>query len=607
MMPALMVVGADAEQRRRQSGDDFVDSSEAVAISQELGVAKYMEVFSGNVAHSVEVFSQVAEAIGAQLARATPAAVSARRQQQVLDDTAFGELLRCPPPALTVDTFNRVLVLDPPHPRHSDSVVTYSVDGTDPTPASPVLEGALRLCRAFPHTVRLRRWARCRVPSDVAVFTVPPEAPKPDGFFDVVRKTFCVRVPPTHGFRYHYTTDGSRPAQSSPVLRELLGTPVLNLDSGAPLQALERPEGSLQLPEAICVVAVSDDHLRSRTARFPLPPVLGQPVLHCSDDGALKVLSPDPAAEYRYTLDGSAPRIDSQLLTGTAMLPRGRAATRVRVAAFPRVSLPSCEAELIVPAGQALVRERSPTQPASVQMTRASSARAAHVQQQHRPQHRPSSARPSSPANSARQRGTGRTASPPTTPRSSGAPRPTLSPARPSAASPRTRPPAAEQKRSVAPPRQPSGRSAPEAAARALSRPPPHGRTATPPKERHSVPPPPPPPPQTTTPQQQASCSASENSVDFDFPRPIQVSHATVSTPGKGLGPCGYSIEVMAEGSDSFVHAGSGELADEERLQIMDVSPLCRVVRAVRVRCSFHTSGTGPFQIHDMKIHGKSA
>eukprot|EP00756_Hemistasia_phaeocysticola_P013856 Hpha_TRINITY_DN15309_c2_g1::TRINITY_DN15309_c2_g1_i1::g.88948::m.88948 len=59
-----------------------------------------------------------------------------------------------------------------------------------------------------------------------------------------------------------------------------------------------------------------------------------------------------------------------------------------------------------------------------------------------------------------------------------------------------------------------------------------------------------------------ARCSASASSVDFDFPSPILITHATVLTPGGGRGPSAYRLEIMREGGAGFEVAARGELRD---------------------------------------------
>ncbi|KAH9599481.1 hypothetical protein LSM04_003513 [Trypanosoma melophagium] len=102
-------------------------------------------------------------------------------------------------------------------------------------------------------------------------------------------------------------------------------------------------------------------------------------------------------------------------------------------------------------------------------------------------------------------------------------------------------------------------------------------------------------------------CTANHNSVIFDFPKPISLSHITVSTPGNGGGPASYEVGVKHAHGTDFMTAGGGELRDIAGVQTMAVLVSARLFPVDRVRCVFAGGGADMpgFRVRDLKIHGK--
>eukprot|EP00756_Hemistasia_phaeocysticola_P044959 Hpha_TRINITY_DN18734_c0_g1::TRINITY_DN18734_c0_g1_i1::g.47500::m.47500 len=296
--PAMVLVGADA------GGDAEVSSQEAVALAEELGVAKYVEIYSGNLAHAEEVFKQGLEAVGSQLAHASPQQVSDRQSRQRVESVLFLDKMRSSKPLAKLDPFDRALVVE----DNGEGVVV-----SDP----PGLQGGrLQLTRPYPEAVVLHKWERCKLPSQPLQVDIPPEAPVPEGGFDPLRRGFSVvRVP---GVRYLYTTDQTDPGLTSPEL---------------PPDLIFHPGDALPKELRVIGVGVGCDWLRSRPARFALPPALPTPRLERGSDGGVRVVNPQAMVDYKYTVDGTAPAASSPVLEGVFLPRPGHC--RLRVAAFP--------------------------------------------------------------------------------------------------------------------------------------------------------------------------------------------------------------------------------------------------------------------------------
>jgi hypothetical protein len=603
----VILVGLEAESRGSKAApvSVAVPAVEAVQLAQDIGATKYMEVFSDNAFHVTELFTQaVATTEAARAAAGVPAAMLAEQHQ--LHAAAFGEHLSLPPPDGTFDLVRRCFVVSG-GAAGVDTAFDVTVDGSDPLTSATRARysGPLEFQRPFPKTVRVVATARCRYASEVASFAVPAETPAPSGFFDVCTKT--VHMLPSaaagddgdggYGYRgdvqLRYTTDGSDPTAHSAAY-----TAPLSLDAaGRPLAAWG---GARPAPKVFKLIAVAAGSFRSRVVVLEAPPLLDAPRVHYNaHDGTMQVEGASSAiVDYRYTIDGSPPTFQSTLYTRPVMLPKNKVDVRtIRVAAFPRLSLPSAEAVVEIGA-----TARADAAANTFGTTRSTMSRIAQSHREHRDP-APKSPRMMAPGSRA---ATSRYMSPAATQRAApDASRRTKSPAPRLAAAPAVRPsPAARSSAATTPVRAPMHRS-PTTHRSVLSTTPASGLLHSPaspstvPIESPRAAPASPP----------AACSADDNTVNFDFKDPISLSHITVATPGGGKGPAMYEVFALHEGvaDPAPVLVGGGRLDDFDGVQTLHVQPGARLLPIRHVQCVFvsATDGDELFQINDLKIHGK--
>lgn len=174
-----------------------------------------------------------------------------------------------------------------------------------------------------------------------------------------------------------YTLDGTEPDENSPVF-----IAPIPLDSGASLLRAGATAGNFRHgrglhdgaltepmtpwstrgaapPSEIRAVAVCAGCFRSETVKIDVPEVLPPPrAIFNPTDGTFRIEggSTTPGVEFRYTTDGSVPCGHSQLYSRPVLLLKRTgegAVSQVRVAAFPKLSLPSVAVTVTVSGGAA--------------------------------------------------------------------------------------------------------------------------------------------------------------------------------------------------------------------------------------------------------------
>eukprot|EP01064_Diplonema_japonicum_P004850 TRINITY_DN1318_c3_g1_i2.p1 TRINITY_DN1318_c3_g1~~TRINITY_DN1318_c3_g1_i2.p1 ORF type:complete len:797 (+),score=185.46 TRINITY_DN1318_c3_g1_i2:88-2478(+) len=330
----VVIVGNDAEVRHAATPPPhLVSPEEAVALAQEFGAAKYIEVFSNNFYHINEVVQQSLKVLSSmpQWGAVDPA--------QAEDDEACRAYLTVPDPVGYFDLMNRTFTIK----AEPGTKYYVSLSDAEPTMAGMEVTGPIKFSKPYPDVVRVKGFKRCWYPSATLVLPVPEETAPPKGYFDVLRRGFFVHGM-QQGSRVHYATDGSKPTTDSPLLHLTQG---LLFDSGPPLAATGPTCDGI--PDEISLVAVEEGKFRSKVVSLTPPPMLATPkVVYSESDGVMHIPSQQPHVEYRYTLNGAIPACDSMLYTGPVMLPREQSAYRIRVAAFPKLSFPSRVVDVMV-------------------------------------------------------------------------------------------------------------------------------------------------------------------------------------------------------------------------------------------------------------------
>ena len=637
----IVLVGAEAEARSDSRLAPsaiplLVPSVEAVQLAQDIGASKYVEIFSDNSHHCHEVFSQACRAALSMRAQAGggSTAEATLRSHHNLQQQVFEEFLRCTAPKITFDSIARTFAVSK---EEADAVYCFTVDGSDPLTSTTAVmagHGPIALSKPFPRVVKVVARGRCRYPSGVTTVAVPKETPTPSAYFDVFTRTLHASPavvfdtpggsgadsssshPPSvwQNVAIRYTLDGSEPSAFSPVY-----TGPLQFDSAgqshdavmvmSPARGRARDAGQLApalplLPRVVKLVATGEDQFRSRIVIVETPPALDPPrISYNRTDGTLAIDTnggvPLSAVDIRYTVDGSCPTWQSPKYVRPVMLHREDVKV-IRAMAFPRICLPSNEAEYIVPPA---AHRFEPPQPPTIGTNRTTMAR---VQQSH--QHRVEVEAAKQPLKVAPG---SRAASPVV-----GSVRRAGSPTKPIVPAPRSTTPTQPRSHAgVGASRQqrPPQRSSVPAAGRSSE---PHTAATSGAAPRMAGAPP-----------ADVSCVADANTVSFAFDgAPICLSHVTVATPGAGCGPSTYEVFVGHTGQlsgDPPVLVGAGRLDDFHGVQTLHVSSGARMLPVTRVECRFGggpsdtpTLGSGDatdanpsseplYQINDLKIHGK--
>eukprot|EP00760_Papus_ankaliazontas_P000950 PhM_4_TR10328/c2_g1_i1/m.20045 len=524
--PPIVLVGTHAEDDRTRE----VPSNSAIELARELGVAKYLEIFSTHAAHAHEVYVQSIQSILSTYDVVSIDEYFTLFAPHAREDVAvWREFMTAPTPRVHFDLYERTLHVDVDEIEdkrfatkirlYLDGVAADEMEYTDPIQLSPVPQ--------MPKTVTVSVCRRCHFPSDAIVVDVPPVTPNPAGQFDVFSGRFYLLTEPNT--TYYYTTDGSKP---NPVSSNVY-TRSLTSSSGV----------------VIRVVAMQSGSFRSKIVDFAPPEALPSPkVCFVAAEGVLSI-DTVPYLEYRYTVDGSAPAYDtvnnpsSMVYTRPVLIPKEKYAhiahPKIRVAVFPRLYYPSKVVEVPL---------APPKSNASCPVVNVNKTAMNRIHRTHSPgsnNNNKSNINNNSNLHSS-------------------SPRP--SPARSTSAS---------RARMV------QGK-----------------RTTSSPSPAPAAPP--------------VGCRAEENTVRFNFPAPIHLSHLTITTPGRRRGPDQYELAVRTSpkgfSADSFVVVGSGFLKDVKGVQRLGLHPTAEAVcvDVVEVRCTFQADNSAnTFEIVDMKVHGK--
>jgi hypothetical protein len=626
----IVLVGTDAEVRTVSVGQHAVavTTQEAVHAAHEIGASKYVEVAAANVGHARSVLEQAVAA--AQLGSRTPQ----QQRDAALGGLAVKELLHSEDPATVFDLPSRVLAVQQPSDPGAAAIL-MTIDGTDPLVSGSALlvtTPTVELPKPAPKVVRLAQIARCMYPSRVVDVVLPEELPCTRAYVDVALRQLVVQTERFHhsAATVRFTVDGSDPTESSPELTQrmalegggLAPKPVTgDAPPPVPLQAWQGP----CLPyRAVKFATFSSTRFRSRVQTIEVPEPLETPKASFGADGTLVVHDAQPHLEYRYTLDGTVP----SYYTGTpylrpVLISREQPGLKqIRIAAFPRLVLPSreCIVEVARPPA-AVVHHRDPaarsigTTRTVMHRTEAAMAKRqdSSAQDGHHMLVAPGSRRAESIVRTRSRSPAGPAAAaapalhPPPQIRALGE-RPGATPPQRRVAKSNAAPLAPGT--SQTPPRSPAAAGAPQHQQHqqqqqqhqqqqkvnrgtAAS---PRGKKATPSVDgvvggRQSEAP---------------KCRAEDNVVSFDFPQPILLSHITVATPGSQGGPSQYEIHAQHQLASGFVVVGDGELADVDGVQTMNIIASAKSLPIVKVKCVFLVEdGQRAFFVHDMKVHGK--
>eukprot|EP01063_Lacrimia_lanifica_P027543 TRINITY_DN3881_c0_g1_i1.p1 TRINITY_DN3881_c0_g1~~TRINITY_DN3881_c0_g1_i1.p1 ORF type:complete len:789 (+),score=193.59 TRINITY_DN3881_c0_g1_i1:72-2369(+) len=587
----ILLIGNDADQREAAPAAALVAADEAIALAQEVGAAKYIEVHHLNVLHMEEVVSQALQAVARRYGGDLPDGAA--------DREALEAFLTTPAPMVEVDETEGVLRCRAA--GDGEAQLLYTLDGSEPSLHSAVYTAPLPLRPPLPSRVRVRAVGRCQHPSDV-VTVVPEASAAPRGAFDPFRPgAFMVDAAGDGRPRtVHYTLDGTLPTSTS-----------LCADGATPLAVP---------PDAPCVTLVAREpgKLPSAAVAHPVPARLAPPRATIVER-VLHVAAADPGVVCRYTLDGTPPSYDNgSEYRDPVPLPAGVSVADICVAAFPRLAYPSSAVGVVPsaapePADRArggAVGRRTPPLPCEGSQARSSLARdrdassvantslASSTRSRRSPSPRRSRSRSGGraplssipiPSHSTRQsRGSTGVAGPAGSkqPRGASQSQARSSQARDRDASSVANTSLASSTRSR---RSPSPRSGSGS-----------GRRGSAPRRSGGSPAPPP-----CTPH--VSCSPADSALTFAFAAPISVSHLTVSTPGGGHGPESYTVAVQPPGASAFTPVGSGALRDVNGVQVLAVPRGAGGAPAVGVRVDFAKAGGKVFRVSNVRIHGRPA
>lgn len=198
------------------------------------------------------------------------------------------------------------------------AVIRYTVDGSDPTPASPLANGPVLVDQSLTLKAVAYRdgWTASAVSTATYVLEVqPPDVQAP--IIEPASGTYSDTIPVTittltTGAAIHYSTDGSQPTTSSPTY-----SAPLSVDRNTTVRA-------------IAVVGSTASTTSSATYAIQVAPVTANvaPGVYAQ---AFEVMlgSSTTGAVIRYTLDGSAPSVSSPVAVGAIMIDRSTVVTAI--------------------------------------------------------------------------------------------------------------------------------------------------------------------------------------------------------------------------------------------------------------------------------------
>jgi hypothetical protein len=376
------------------AGRFLVDAQEAVELAQQMGFMKYIEVYSDNRTHVVEVFRQGVREIVRSRLENTRMHPDDYRVEFGKEDAILRRHLTLAEPTGYFDPFKRSFVIetgivvgDPnvgsavsgTFPGVDDEAVTYTytTDGSEPTRLSAVYEGPLKLKRPYPEGIRVKAFSRCRYASRTSYFRVPEETPPPHAHFDVLPHlmyspgyrfgsasfsagaapaqgihgstglpTFGFVITPQEGTRFFFTLDGTRPnINSEATYGGYLRLVVPENATGSSSQGSQLDSTAVESPSklpVVKVIAVRDGMLASRVAEFLPPTILPIPNIQYDPSSRIFAIEQSysvPNVEFRYTVDGTEPSYGSLLYAGPVMITGNDVV--IRVAAMPKLYVPS--------------------------------------------------------------------------------------------------------------------------------------------------------------------------------------------------------------------------------------------------------------------------
>lgn len=198
------------------------------------------------------------------------------------------------------------------------AVIRFTVDGSDPTAASPLANGPVLVDQSLTLKAVAYRdgWTASAVSSATYVLEAqPPDVQAP--LIEPASGTYGDTIPVTittltSGAAIHYSTDGSQPTTSSPTY-----SAPLSVDRNTTVRA-------------IAVVGSTTSTTSSATYAIQVAPVTANvaPGVYAQ---AFDVMlgSTTTGAVIRYTLDGSAPTVSSPVAAGAIVIDRSAVVTAI--------------------------------------------------------------------------------------------------------------------------------------------------------------------------------------------------------------------------------------------------------------------------------------
>ena len=183
----------------------------------------------------------------------------------------------------------------------ADATVRYTLDGSEPTDASPIVAPGETVAVSHSLTLRAKAWKAARsgntATAGYELVVHDPVITPPGGDFD--HPIDAVITESTPGATIHFTTDGSEPTEGSPVL-ETGATVPITWDTTLRARAF-RPgwtTGSAMAQFRLVVLALT----------FTPPGGL------YDEEQDVTIATPTPGAVIYYTTDGSTPTVPGRVL-----------------------------------------------------------------------------------------------------------------------------------------------------------------------------------------------------------------------------------------------------------------------------------------------------